>query len=173
MSNKLSTKDAVIIAINGSQMFHQKAASASPASPMQPDTLLPVHRAVRDELVKTAASLETEEPQNTLIGTIIKVAELVNQGFPAKAAAAHVAGKDKEVYAKLASLMDEIGREILSDAVKASYQSLRQEYLQKRATAKPAAAKTASAGAQTGKYPRFAGVLSKITTFQQTYGAAN
>jgi hypothetical protein len=153
MSDVLTTRDALIIAAEGSQDFHQKAASAIPNTALQPDTILPTHIALRDEMVKIASSIQKNEPNNGFVEILVKTAELVGQGFPAKPVAAQFTGDDKETYEKIAGAIDDLSEAILIEKVHADYDWLKRRHLIQ---------KTASSPTLAQKYPHLAKSLPKF-----------
>ena len=122
MTTQLTNRDQLDIAINGSQQFHAKAASAK--GDVSPDTVIDGHREIATQLKGLAA----------LFG---KTAEYVEQGYPAKIALDHLAREakvDPEYAQKLASSLDDLGELVLKELVLETFEGKVRE---KTAQAKP------------------------------------
>jgi hypothetical protein len=188
MSKTINSKDAIDIAINGSKEFLSKAASASPDTPLQPDIRLQAHLLMKDELVKSAEAIRGENPQSPFIEKLIKIAEFVEKGYPAKTVAAYVTEGDQDSYNKLAEFLTSTGNAILTAIVTNDFNKRVQNYkaskqaaaVKQAAGIKPAApkqspqqasliAKQAAAVAQS-KYPHLARASEKLQAFRQFTG---
>jgi len=123
MTTKLSSRDQLDIAINGSKQFHAKAASAK--EEVQPDAVNDGHREMAIQLKGLAHLFD-------------KTAEYVESGYPAKAAVAHIAGEsgvESDYVQKLGSYLDDLGDLVLRDLV---LDTFNQKVQEKTAQAKPA-----------------------------------
>lgn len=109
MTQQLSNRDQLDIAINGSQQYHAKAASADGNIP--PDPVLDGHREMAIQLKGLARLFD-------------KTAEYVQQGYPAKVALDHIAREsqiDPEYAQKLASGLDDLGSLVLQEIVLSTF----------------------------------------------------
>ena len=105
MNTSLSTKDQILIALNGSAQFLAKTASANDGE-IPPDRVLPGHHEMRNQLLCLAELCQ-------------KTAEFTAQGYPAKYAMTSITqanGIDDAIALKLASLFDEIGGLVLRNS---------------------------------------------------------
>jgi hypothetical protein len=126
----LKNRDAIDIAINGSQQFHQKSASAGDNVTLDPP--LGSHAAISDMLIKSAEWLEQQEPKNTNALFLRAAADRVRIGVPAKIAMYAVTGGNKEIAAPLFALADAIGDDVLGDYIIATYQQKVAEWKEKK-----------------------------------------
>ena len=125
--NTLSPRDQLDIALHGSQQFHQKTASIAAGQFPEPDTRLPGHEEMAGQL-------------QGLSEVFAKIAEAVNQGYPAKLALTLLARQQdipQAYQAKLASFIDDTALQTLE-----SIQQLQQDRLQPAAAAKTATGNT-------------------------------
>ena len=116
----LKARDFIDIAINGSKQFHnQKSASAETT---KPDPVLQSHVAVADRLVKAAAVLKQQEPNNGYAPMLQEVAKYVLKGIPAKTAMYTAAGGSQQIAGPMYVLADGIADDLLKESIAASYQ---------------------------------------------------
>jgi hypothetical protein len=152
----MTPKDALNIAINGSDAYRQKVASAAPNTPLQPDTALNVHAIMQNELVKTANAIREETPDAPIIETLNKIAEYIGKGYPANVAASYVVGNDRALCDKLAGFFTDTGNALLQKFVVADYQNRLKAYKEQKAAAVVAA-----------KYPHIINAADKLNTLIQ------
>ena len=105
-SISISAKDQLDIAVNGSQKFHQKIASwnGNAQEPPSPDPVLSGH-------------IEMSRQLSGLADLLLKTAECVAQGYPAKLAVSLISqqqGIPEAYQQKIASTVDDLALHVLS-----------------------------------------------------------
>jgi hypothetical protein len=114
--SRLSDKDAMNIALEGSRQFHAKNASAVSTAQYRPDPVLKSHQYLAQGMYNTAQELAYSEPHNVLANYLAKAASYVAQGYPAKTACYSVT-RDRHAAEKLAYASDQIANDILAEII--------------------------------------------------------
>jgi isocitrate dehydrogenase len=117
----LSSKDAILIALDGSKQYRQKNASLVGDQRM-PDPVLNSHRLLAEQMIGLAKDLRGSDAGNPYAVPLTKAAAIVLQGYPAKEACYAVAKTEDEAI-KLASVTEDVAMDLLAIAAVAEYKA--------------------------------------------------
>ena len=153
MTQPLTVRDKLHIAVFGSPQFHAKAASTT--GEFQPDTIVDGHKELGDHLTELA----------TLFN---KTGEYVRRGFPAQTVLSQLIRElpvDQDFQEKLAGFVNDAGEHLLRKHVLATFEAkVRQKNAQVPAKQKPA--KTAN----TLQGERVVGAVKRLNELKRLTG---
>jgi hypothetical protein len=116
----MTNKELLEIALNGSPDFNQKAASVD--TNLVPDVPTKAHKAMASGLRQAGSFVYSQDPGNYFVPVLVKSAEYVEKGIPAKHALYLMSDGNEKIAGMLNQIADGIAAEVLGNWVQESYQ---------------------------------------------------
>lgn len=116
---KLTTNQAIRIALDGSEQFHKQASAGTAPTP---DTVLQSHLRVADSMVAVAEELSKTAEWQPLAQAFRNAAAEVRKGYPAKQAMHAQLGGNEELYKEIVPVLADIGGNLLMQEVQNTYE---------------------------------------------------